>query len=355
MLEDIMNKHGGYKGNAAGITDFSVNINHLGMPERAERKLKEAIERLGRYPEIDGASMCSYIEKRLAVPEGSVILGNGGIELIYLFARAIRPRAAIVVQPTFNEYKRAFEMNGCHVIDFTTQVCEGFVPDMEMLIDKVRNEGPDALALCSPNNPTGVKISPKDAVGLLEAAKKVGTSVLVDESFIDFSGGESFMDLSGDYPVFVVRSMTKFYAIPGLRLGYGIGNAGIINKMRMCKEPWSVNSLSLSIIPELFEDGEYGVRTIKEYRSGKKAMLEALGEIDGIKVYPSQTNFVLCRLERGTGDMLNDHLVKRGYFVRTCKDFCGLGENYVRIAVRGAAENRALADSIRVYMEDMED
>lgn len=349
-----MNKHGGYKGKAAGITDFSVNINHLGMPVRAEKKLKEAIEGLGKYPEIDGASMCSYIEKRLGMPEGSVILGNGGIELIYLFARAIRPRTAIVVQPTFNEYKRAFEMYGCKVDEFCSKEFECFMPDMDRLADRVRSERPAVVALCSPNNPTGVKISPKDALGAMEAAKEVGTSVLIDESFIDFSGGESFIDLIGDYPVFVVRSMTKFYAIPGLRLGYGVGSAGIINKMKMCKEPWSVNSLSLSIIPELFEDREYEAGTLKEYRSGKKVMLEALGEIDGIKIYPSQTNFVLCRLGRGTGDMLNEHLVKRGFFVRTCKDFCGLGEDYVRIAVRGAVENRALAESIRQYMEGRE-
>jgi len=349
-----MNKHGGYKGKAAGITDFSVNINHLGMPERAALKLKEAIEGLGRYPEIDGAGMCGYIEKRLGMPEGSVILGNGGIELIYLFARAISPKTAIVVQPTFNEYKRAFEMYGCRVNDFCAKESECFMPDLDRLAERVRRERPDAMALCSPNNPTGVEISPKDAMGFLEAAKEVGTSVLIDESFIDFSGGESFVDLIGEYPVFLVRSMTKFYAIPGLRLGYCIGNAGIINKMKKCKEPWSVNSLSLSIIPELFEDEEFEARTLEEYRNGKKAMLDALGETDGIKVYPSQTNFVLCRLKRGSGDMLNEHLVRHGFFVRTCKDFCGLGEDYVRIAVRGAAENRALADRVREYMEGAE-
>ncbi|AHM57599.1 putative threonine-phosphate decarboxylase CobD (plasmid) [Peptoclostridium acidaminophilum DSM 3953] len=349
-----MNKHGGYKGNVAGIIDFSVNINHLGIPARAAGKLKDAIEGLGRYPEIDGASMCAYIEERLKAPRGSVILGNGGIELIYLFARALRPSKAIVVQPTFNEYKRAFEMNGCDVIDFITHARDAFVPDMEKLAAMVRSERPDAVALCSPNNPTGVQTDPGKAAGLLEAVKDVGASLLIDESFIDYSGGASFLDAIGKYPVFIVRSMTKFYAIPGLRLGYCIGNAGIINKIKQHKEPWSVNSLSLSIIPELFEDEEFADRTLDEARRGKAALLEALGAIDGIEVYPPQANFVLCRLERGTGDMLNEYLIRQGYFIRTCTDFCGLGDEYVRIAVRSAAENRSLAGHIRQYMEGVE-
>ena len=247
-----MNKHGGYFGEEKKkVIDFSVNINPLGVPEKLISELKESLTELVRYPEIDGESAKKTLAEKLNVEKECLILGNGATELIYLFARAVRPEKVLIVQPTFTEYDRAFELNGGTVINFTTDEQKDFSIDTYKLINELDRIKPKVLVICNPNNPTGIFTDREIFTPVLDKLKEIGAYLFIDESFIDFTDRQPYAPLIDSYQIFILRSMTKTYAIPGLRLGYGLASKEIITEMIKIKEPWTINSLSLSSVPVL--------------------------------------------------------------------------------------------------------
>ena len=333
--DDNLNKHGGYFGKDRDrVADLSANINPLGPPKGVVELIKCMAGGISMYPEIDGISARKLLENALGINAGSTILGNGAIELIYLFARAIRPKSVLIVQPTFNEYKRAFEMYGSNVESFLCTEENGFRPDMDYLTQKIEEGGHDAVVICNPNNPTGVFTEAKDFEPLLDVLEKTGAVLFADESFIDYSLGESLIGNIESRKVFILRSMTKFYSLAGLRIGYGAGNRSIIEKMEKFKEPWTVNAFALEALPLMMSDDEYKKNTIQFYKDEKKYMLEKLSGVKGLDPVESRSNFILCRVENADAKGLDEHLKYKGVCIRTCEDFEGLGYGYIRVAVK---------------------
>lgn len=333
--DDNLNKHGGYFGKDRDrVADLSANINPLGPPKGVVELIKCMAGGISMYPEIDGISARKLLENALGINAGSTILGNGAIELIYLFARAIRPKSVLIVQPTFNEYKRAFEMYGSNVESFLCTEENGFRPDMDYLTQKIEEGGHDAVVICNPNNPTGVFTEAKDFEPLLDVLEKTGAVLFADESFIDYSLGESLIGNIESRKVFILRSMTKFYSLAGLRIGYGAGNRSIIEKMEKFKEPWTVNAFALEALPLMMSDSKYKKNTLQFYKEEKEYMLEKLSGVKGLDPVESRSNFILCRVENADAKGLDEHLKDRGVCIRTCEDFEGLGERYIRVAVK---------------------
>ena len=333
--DDELNKHGGYFGkDRDSAADLSANINPLGPPKGVVELIKSMADGISMYPEIDGISARRSLEKALGTGDGSTILGNGAIELIYLFARAIRPKKVLIVQPTFNEYKRAFEMYGSNVESFLCSEENGFRPDMGDLAKRVESGAYEAVVICNPNNPTGVFTEAKGFEPLLHALEKRGGILFADESLVDYSLGESLIGNIESRNVFILRSMTKFYSLAGLRIGYGAGHRSIIEKMEKFKEPWTVNAFALEALPLMMADGEYRKKTLGFYKYEKEYMLHRLSDVKGLEPVESRSNFILCRVEGNGAKGLDEHLKKRGVYIRTCEDFEGLGDGYIRVAVK---------------------
>lgn len=343
-----MNKHGGYFGKEE-IIDFSVNINPLGVSEKVIKKVHEVLGDIIKYPEIDGKSTRNIIAEKLDFKSEEIILGNGATELIYLFARAIKPKKVLIIQPTFNEYKRAFKLNEATVVNFINKWEDDFDIDIDSLILKIRNEKPKVLVLCNPNNPTGGQIKLNKLKIILEELNKINSYMLLDESFIDFSENKSLESLINNYNIFILRSMTKYYAIPGLRLGFGLGNKKLIDLLNAYKEPWTINSLSLSIVESLLDDYEYINKTKEWYVKEKEYLYQEIKKLDKIKIYESDTNFFICKLENSKSKELNDFLLNEKIYIRTCEDFIGLDETFFRIAVKNHYDNVKLIESLREY------
>lgn len=346
-----MNKHGGYYGkNHQEVMDFSVNINPLGVPETLIENLKKELEEMVRYPEIDGASGKEVLAQHLGLKNENLILGNGATELIYLFARSLKPEKVLIVKPTFTEYSKAFRLVGSSIYDYYTKEEKDFAIQIEELVSKIDDIKPDVLVICNPNNPTGVFTESKELIPVLDKLREINAYLFIDESFIDFTDKTSCISLIDEYNIFILRSMTKIFAVPGLRLGYGIGREAIIFKLNQIKEPWTLNSLALKGIPVLLEDSKYLKNTQKWYSEEKKFLYNELRNISNIKVIKSETNFFLIKLLRFNSDSLIEYLLSKKIFVRNCDNFQGLSDKYIRIAVRKREDNIKIISEIRKYM-----
>lgn len=338
-----MNKHGGYQGENEKMLDFSVNINPLGIPDGIREKLILGIAELVKYPEISGTSAIKKIAADLDVRPENVILGNGAIELIYLFARSMGPAKALIIQPTFNEYERALKLYGWEVSHYILTAEDGFFINPDTLQAVIDKEKPQAVFLCNPNNPTGHAYS-SAAISAMVARAAPEITWFLDESFLDFSNETGSLSLlkSEHRAIFILKSLTKFYALPGLRIGYGVAGPVIIKKMERFKEPWTINALGLIAVTAVYDETAYAEKTKAYIKKERQRVYQELVQIDGIKVFKSDTDFHLCRLLQGTVKALQTDLEKAGMSLRTCEDFNGLDDSYFRIAIKKAEDNTKL-------------
>lgn len=343
----MYNVHGGYTGKRK-VVDYSININPLGVSELLKEKLCSDIEELEKYPQIGGESTKELLSEKIKVDKDSLIIGNGATELIYLFSRALDIKCGLVVEPTFTEYAKSVEIIGGKVKRYSLEQ-PGFSLDVAALLEGALRESAQAVYICSPNNPTGGVVGKEKIEELLKGLGELGIYLFLDESFIEFSDRESAIDLIIDYKLFVLRSVTKIYGVPGIRIGYGAGNREIIERMNQFKEPWSVNAMALKTLETYLYDEDYRKSTDIWYRAEKKRFTEALSEIECMETLESDANFLLCRLKHGKASALQSYLAERGFYIRTCEDFYGLDESYIRLAIRRQEENENLLEAIKKY------
>ncbi len=345
-----MNKHGGYYGKKEGMIDFSVNINPLGTSPFIKDKIINSIDRLDKYPEIDGISAKTSIAKHLGISKDNIILGNGAIELIYLFASTHSNKKVLIIQPTFNEYERAFKMSSSKIYYFINTIENNFKISIESLEKYISKISPDIIVLCNPNNPTGVYTNYSTIEYLCRKFSNI--TWFIDESFIDFSRKPDGLHLINRYNIFLLRSVTKFHALPGLRAGYAISSKKIIDSMASFKQPWSINLLALNALKNIFYDNDYKQNTFNWLEKEKSFIFNNISKMDNIKILNSDTNFFLCMHNNITSEYLNKILIDDNIYIRTCNDFVGLNENYFRIAVKLHNSNEKLIEKLADITSD---
>ena len=339
------------------ILDFSASINPLGVPKRAALAMKEHINGLRHYPEPYAEGLAAYIGKQLGCGEETIICGNGSTELIYLIPRALRPARVLIPAPTFGEYERACLSSGASVVvGYRLRPEDAFDVDPELFIGAMsgelgsgesgsrprRGREPCRMAfLCNPNNPTGRLISKKDVLRIADAAGSLSCYLVVDEAFIDFCPAASVVaEVSRNPYLIVLRSLTKFYALSGLRIGYGVFYPSVAEKIRACKEPWTVNTLAQCAAAAVLEDTAYQ-KASRETMEREKSFVEAGFKRMGIAFVPSAANYYLLKVEHGAAKTVAA-LEEKGILVRDCSSFVGLDGTYIRVAVRSRLENERL-------------
>jgi threonine-phosphate decarboxylase len=330
------------------VIDFSASINPKGMPRRAAAAIRDHIRLVPHYPEPYSESLTSVIEKHYRIKSGSVICGNGSTELIYLITRVLKPRRVLVTAPTFSEYEKACAISGNadvarHVLrpedDFSVDP-DRFIDAMEGVRSGKKRSCCDLVFLCNPNNPTGRLMKKRDILKIADAAFTLRCYLVVDEAFIDFCSGESVIASVARNPYLIVlRSMTKFYALAGLRLGFGVFHPRLAGKLKQHKEPWSVNNLALAAGSVVFPDRAYQDASLAMCKREKRFLEKKFNDL-GIKYFASDANYYL--LHFGNAGTIVSELEKKGILVRDCSNFKGLGKGYVRIAVRSRRENSRL-------------
>ena len=329
------------------VIDFSVNLNPLGPPPIIRERWMELLGEIENYPTPAGDGVSRYYEKRYGISPANFVAGNGSTELIYLVPRALCLKQVIIVMPSYYDYLRASFLAGGEVIHYHLSQGNGFFSLGRDEIIEILKDG-DALWMGNPNNPTG-SLFPKDLI--LEISGKYPEKwIIIDEAFMPFvEEREDFSLLThqGRKNILVIHSLTKFYALAGLRIGGIIAHSEVIARFRRFKEPWTVNRVAEKIAPLLLECRDYEEKSVSLIKEERERLVKALGKTRGVVPCVSAANFVLCQwqLTDNLDDLLT-HLISEGIYVRDCRNFCGLEKNWFRMAVRSPEENDRLVASI---------
>jgi threonine-phosphate decarboxylase len=331
------------------IVDFSVNLNPFGPPAQLREAWNELYFDAIDYPDPYGQALVEAIAKFHNLDENMVIIGNGAAELIYLIGQIFAQRHVLIVEPAFSEYKKACEAFGCKVSSHVLYDRHDW--DIDIVRIEAELTGKDALFFCHPNNPTGKVYSKKQLLSLIEVAKKHAACVVIDEAFADFcSESISVAQELKRYPnLIVLRSLTKMYAIAGLRLGYVLAHPETISLLKQKQPHWSVNGIALKAGQICLKDNTHATRTRQLIDQERKRMITVLQNL-GFRCSDSSVNFFLIQdPSLSSMDPLISFLLKRELVVRHTKNFRGLDGRYIRVAVRKKEENDQLLSALREW------
>jgi threonine-phosphate decarboxylase len=326
------------------VTDFSVNLNPLGPPPVIRERWGDLFEDLQPYPTVNGAGVARYYEKRYGIGPEEFVAGNGSTEMIYLLPRALGLRRVVVVTPSYHDYSRASRIAGASIRPCPLrQEEDGFSLAMDDVTEAMK-EG-DALWLGNPNNPTGTLFR---AEVIREVAERFPAKwIIVDEAFMPFveeRERHSLLVPLRPKNVLVLHSLTKFYALAGIRMGGLAADPEVTRRVRSLKEPWTINGVAERIAPLLVECRAYEEETLSLVGKEKRRLHRMLEEVPGLTAFPPSVNFLLCQwtLTEELEDLMR-HLLLHGIYVRDCRNFPGLEKNWFRAAVRLPDENDRLA------------
>jgi threonine-phosphate decarboxylase len=334
--------------------DFSASINPLGPPKAAMDALKLSLPSLINYPDPECGLLTKTLSERFEIDPASLLIGNGSTELIYLLPRALKPAKTLVLAPTFYDYERAARVSGSAVGYFPVREKDGFLPDMDKLHKALG--GVDMFYLCNPNNPTGALLDRERVLDILKMAGKLGTTVCVDEAFIEYNPGEGVISESASMSgVMVLRNFTKFYGMPGLRLGYLAAKPALVRRLKSLKEPWSVNTLAQSSAVAAIKDAEYEKKSLHIMEKERRYLFDKLSGISGLVPTPTAANFILIKLICPvlTASKLTEALASEGILVRDCTNFRGLGGSFIRVAIKTRREDDALLKALQTFTTRM--
>ncbi len=330
------------------ILDFSANINPLGPPEWFRPMVSRELEKTLHYPDPDYSLLVQAIANFYSIDPATVIPSNGSTELLYTLPRILGCQRAVIPVPSYIDYVRAVKLAGMIIQTVPLQESQDFQLDPAALADII--EADDLVIFASPNNPTGALVSPGTILSL--ASDFPQTIFLIDEAFLDFvEEGESVCAKRDN--VLTLNSMTKFFGVPGLRLGFGVFPVKIAQQVQELMPPWTLNSLAQAFGTECFKDLEYHHSSRITARELRVELAEGLKPFTQLKVYPSNANYLLVKLlDSSTSQELSVKLLQRGILIRCCDNYEGLGDSFFRIAVRTREENGQLLDVLHEIFPD---
>ena len=325
------------------IVDFSANINPLGLPTQLKKQIKENLSGILHYPDPECKLLREEISRYLDVDCRRIIVENGSTPLIYLFVQTFTPEKVLILIPTFSEYEKALRIQRSKIRFFPLKEKNNFSFELKKFLGYIK--GIDAIFLCNPNNPTGTILPHEELMEIVRLTKRRNIFLFLDEAFIDYQEGESLKKTVGKN-LFILRSFTKFFAIPGLRLGYGIGNERLIQRLNKVKVPWSVNSLAQIAGISLLQDEQF-IKKSRVFMGKEKLFLfNGLARISGLKPFPSKANFILIKLKNFSASYLQKKLLKKGILIRDCTNIRGLNNSFIRVAVKSRKENLKLLKAL---------
>lgn len=340
--------HGGKipsKNSDQKIIDFSSNITPLGIPSSVKSIIKKNFNKIGFYPDPNSENVTLNLEKYTHLPKSNIIVGNGAIEILYNFCYAFLSKTTKVLIhiPTFQEYETAVKLNDCKISYFKSI---NLSKDLDSFILQIPKNG--CIFLCNPNNPTGELLSKKELLAIIIKAKKLKTLVFIDECFIELvpDYDESVISYVKKYDnLFILRSLTKSFGLPGIRIGYACGSKEIIKILQKIKIPWSVNSIAQDAANEVIKNKSHITKSNFIIKKELKYLKKFISSIDGFECIPSSTNFILIKTKYNS-TYLQKKLLKNKILIRDCKNFRGLNEHYFRIAVKSHRDNVKLVSAL---------
>ena len=322
--------------------DFSVSINPCGVPAKVSVALNEALDSLEKYPDIRCEKLTKAVARMLNVKEENLVFGNGSSELFMAVANTYKPKKVLIAEPSFYGYEYVFEDNAENVIYYYLKEEDNYRLTKDFL--NALTDDLDFIILANPNNPTGALIDDDLLVEIVNAAKDKNIRVILDECFIEFTdGNHSLVSKADEYPnLCIIRSFTKIFAIPGVRLGYFVCADSDFNEAVKKHLPeWNISAFAQAAGCACTECEDYVEASKKVLREERDFLLSEFKRL-GIKAYDSACNFILIKDTR----KLDEELLKEQILLRNCSNFKGLDEGYYRIAVRTHEENKQLIEKL---------
>ena len=340
--------HGGkipVKNSDHNIIDFSSNITPLGIPNSVKLIIKKNLDKIQFYPDPKSENVISSLEKYTHLSKSNIIVGNGAIEILYNFCFAFLSKTTKVLihVPTFEEYEAAVKLNNCKISFFKSL---NLSTNIDSFISQIPKSG--CVFLCNPNNPTGELLSKKELLSIIIVAKKLKTIVFIDECFIELvpKFNESVISYVKKYDnLFILRSLTKSFGLPGLRIGYACGSKEIIKILQKIKIPWSVNSLAQDAANAVIKNTSHLKKSNIIIKKELKYLEDNISILNGFECISSSTNFILIKTKYDS-TKLQTKLLKNKILIRDCKNFRGLNNHYIRIAVKSHKDNVKLVKAL---------
>lgn len=348
-LEKIENLYGIRK---EDIISFSANVNPLGLAPRLKEHLTRHLDCITTYPDREYTSLRNCMASYAGCDPEHIVVGNGSTELISLVIQIQKPKKAMILGPTYSEYEREIALGGGTTLYYPLQEKDGFRLDIAHFTGKL-DDSLDLLILCNPNNPTSSCIFRNDMRQILDVCKEHDIDVMVDETYIEFVeqiDQTSAVSLTAYYNnIIILRGTSKFFAAPGLRLGYAItGNHDLLRAMNQRKNPWTINSLAVVAGELMFCDTDYIAQTRELIRQERKRIYRRFQQSERFRTYEPQANFMLLRICEPdlTGTDLFERAIREGMMIRDCSTFPFLNNQYIRFCFMKPEDNDRLADCL---------
>lgn len=335
------------------LLDFSASINPLGPSPQVWRAIIRARQLLQHYPDPECWDLRQALAKRWSCDPAQIVVGNGSMELIYALPQALTIRHLLLVQPTFSEYAASMTRAGGRV----TAVCADREEQYALPMDRLCRllEQPtkgsrafEGILLCNPNSPTGQACGAEDVMKLVRAAQRRGVWLIVDETFADYCPGRSILPLVSSWSkVVILRSLTKFYGLPGLRVGYAAAVPEVVRTIREALAPWSVNAMGQVAALAALQDTAHARKSLEFMVKERTRFAQMLAALPGCTVYPSHANFIFMELpHRWHATRMTEHLRREGLLIRDCSAVPGANPRSIRVAVRLRRDNARLIRSL---------
>ncbi len=340
------------------ITSFSANVNPLGISPRLRATLSERIDAITGYPDREYTSLRRSIGAYLGADMENILVGNGSTELISLFIQFLSPKHSLILAPTYSEYEREIGLTGGEYSYFYLDESHDFKLDTDKLINQL-NSQLGLLVLCNPNNPTSSAIKKGEMRRILDVCKKNQIFCLVDETYAEFAPDTediTAVPLIKEYNnLIILRGISKFFAAPGLRLGYALcSNLEVLKIINERKNPWTINTLAAIAGEIMFTDTEYIKATKTLIDLERNRIWNILLNNKNIKVYPVFANFILIKILKPdiTSSQVFEAAIRKGLMIRDCSTFPGLDESFIRFCFMTSEKNDELLQVLIALLKE---
>lgn len=339
------------------ILDFSGNVNPLGFPEKTKKLLSENIDLVSVYPDKNYLNLRKSISKYTGAKIDNITVGNGSTELISSYIKCVNAKKAVILGPAYSEYERELKITNSEYFYFPLEEKDEFKVNLDNLINTLK-EDIELFIACNPNNPTGTAITKSQMRKILEHCKNKNIYVMIDETYIEFSDNLeelTSIPLADDFDnLFIIRGISKFFAAPGIRLGYGIcSNKKFMEYLKTKKDPWSVNILAAFAGENLFTEKEFIEKTKKLTAKEKEKAYSELSTWKNIKFYKTDSNFILLKLltDKITSGEIFYELIKKKMFVRDASTFTFLDNKFLRFSFLNPEDNSMFLSELKKLVE----
>lgn len=346
--------HGGDIYSGQYSLDFSISVSPLGIPESVKLAYADAAGSIGQYPDIHCRKLRKALSVRYSLPQDWIVCSGGAAELIFAAALARRPRKALLISPCFSEYEAALRLSGCTDIRYYECTREHGFLIREDILDMITDDL-DMFYLCNPNNPTGVLVPDELMLEIAETCRRRKVLLVLDETYVGLLRQPKQVTLrrrlEGNDFLFIIDAFTKMYALPGLRLGFGMASDSmLIEKVRSCMQPWNVSAPAQACGLAALEDEAYVRKARQTVREEMTFLRESFDRI-GITWYGSSVNFMFFR---GPED-LADRCGREGILIRDCSSYRGLEPGYFRVSCRNRRDNEKLCGILAGFYAEKEE